>query len=375
MTDSTLPNPNSRSRYKEHPAAEPERARILLESIADEPDVLAGMRRRHVVSLRHFDAPLLKQLMRLAARYEVGELKGAHPMRCKVLSNLFLDRSQCPGRLAFNAAWLRLGGSLLDFEGTVEQMMSRRYAPDEIAEICNSYADAVVLRTGDSDTLYDMLPRFRIPVINAGDGANEHPTHAMADLYALSKWRPALLQDDPPADQRLTIAILGDPSRTRTIRSFLRMLACFPKAVERVVLLARLEHNFADGQREELESAGLRLETLKDYYSVATDMEIARQIFPSVDLLYIHQLQIGHVARMKVVESVALFKPEAMVLSPEMQIEEAAHLLNDSPHNGYFAQARGSVYVRMAVFASIFEGGEDANASAPEVGRGRPRSS
>jgi aspartate carbamoyltransferase catalytic subunit len=353
MTQSTLPGPDSGVISTEHPVAAPEHARILLDSIPDDPDTLARMQGRHVISSRDFDAPLLGQLMRLAARYELGELKGTHPMRCKVLSNLFLDRSHCTGRLSFNAAWLRLGGSLLDFESTVEQIMSRRYAPAEIAELCNSFADAAVLRTGDSETFREILPRLRVPVINAGDGMGEHPTHAMADLYALAKWRPALLQEDPPADQRLTIAIIGDPSRTRTIRSFLRMIALFPKAVERVVLMQKLEQGLAAGQREELERAGLRIETLQDLYPVATDMEIARSLIPSLDLLYVHQLYTPHVRRLQVVESIALFKPEAMVLSPEMQNEEAAHLLNDSPHNGYFAQARGSVYVRMAVFAAI----------------------
>jgi aspartate carbamoyltransferase catalytic subunit len=172
----------------------------------------------------------------------------------------------------------------------------------------------------------------------------------------LFKWRPILLRDDPPADQRLTIAIVGDPSRTRTIRSFLRMIACFPEAVQQVVLMQRLDQGFAAGQREELERAGLRIETLTELYPVATDMDVARKLIPAVDLMYVHQLQTVHVARMQVVESIALFKPEAMVLSPEMQNAEAAHLLNDSPHNGYFTQARGSVYVRMAVFASLFAG-------------------
>jgi aspartate carbamoyltransferase catalytic subunit len=356
MIDSTLPGPDSRVIRTEHPVAEPDRARVLLESIPDEPGTLARLRGRHVISSRHFDAPLLKQLMRLAARYELGELEDTHPMRCKVLSNLFLDRSHCTGRLAFNAAWLRLGGSLLDFESTVEQITSRRYAGEEIAELCNSFADVTVLRTADSESFYGMLPNFRGPVINAGDGTGEHPTHAMADLYTLFKWRPILLRDDPPADQRLTIAIVGDPSRTRTIRSFLRMIACFPEAVQRVVLMQRLDQGFAAGQREELERAGLRIETLTELYPVATDMDVARKLIPAVDLMYVHQLQTVHVARMQVVESIALFKPEAMVLSPEMQNAEAAHLLNDSPHNGYFTQARGSVYVRMAVFASLFAG-------------------
>jgi aspartate carbamoyltransferase catalytic subunit len=353
MNDSTLPGPDSRSARNEHPAADPGRAALVLRAIADDPAALARLRQRHVISSRDFDAPLVKQLMRLGARYELGELQDTHPMRGKVLSNLFLDRSQCPGRLAFNAAWLRLGGSLLDFEGTVEQIMSRRYAPDEIAELCNSYSDLTVLRTPDAETFNDMLPRLRVPVVNAGDGAGEHPTRAMADLYALFKWRPELLQDPPPEDQRLTVAIIGDPSRTRTIRSFLRMLALFPQAVKRIVVIQRLEHAFAPGQRQELEASGLRIETAIELLPMATDMEVLRELIPQVDLMYVHQPRPVHVPRMQVLEAIALFKPEAMVLSPEVQSEEAAHILNDSPHNGYFAQARGSVFVRMAVFAAI----------------------
>jgi len=353
MTATLLPGPDTGAISKEHPVADAERARILLNSIPKYPRVLARLRGRHVISSSHLDAPLLRQLMRLAARYELGELRGTHPMRCKVLSNLFLDRSQGTERLAFNAAWLRLGGSLLDFDSTVEHIMSLRHAPAEIAELCNSYADATVLRTAHPETFHEILPRLRVPVINAGDGQGENPTHAMADLYTLCKWRPALLQDNPPADQRLTIAIYGDPSRTRAIRSFLRMIAHFPAAVERVVLVQRLVQGFAEGQREELERAGLRIETVQELYPVATDMEVARSLIPSVDLMYVHQLYTPQVPRLQVVESIELFKPEAMVLSPGMQNEEAAHLLNDSPHNGYFAQARGSVYVRMAVFASI----------------------
>jgi aspartate carbamoyltransferase catalytic subunit len=353
MADPTLPGPDMRVARQEHPVAEPGRAAALLKSIPDDSAALARLRGRHVISSADFDAPLLRQVMRLAARYEVGELQGTHPMGSKVLSNLFMDRSQCPGRLAFNAAWLRLGGSLLDFEGTVEQIMGRRYAPEEIAELCSSYADVVVLRTGDSETFDDMLPRFRLPVINAGDGTRDYPAHGMADLYTLFKWRPALLAEDPPADQRLTVAIIGDPSRTRTIRSFLRMLAYFPKAVERVVIMQRLEHAFAAGQREELEAAGLRIQIIGDLLPTATDMELARKLIPEVDLMYVHPLQVVHVSRLRILESIALFKPEAMVLSPDMQNEEAAHLLNDSPHNGYFPQVRGSVFVRMAVFAAV----------------------
>jgi aspartate carbamoyltransferase catalytic subunit len=326
---------------------------MLLERIPDEPAILERLRGRHVLAMSDFDAPLLRQLMRLAARYELGEVAGTSALRCKVMSSLYLDLPYCNGRLSFNTACMRLGGSLLDLDGTATDILRRRYAPEEIAELCNSYSDVALVRAVDTESLQDMLPHFRVPVINAGTGAGEHPSHAMADLYTLCKWRPGLFCGKAPAEDRLTIGLVGDPSRTRTLRSFLRMLTRFPEAVERVVLASRLEHGFATGQREELKEAGIRVETLSELYPLATDMEIARELVPATDLFYVHQVQTTHVRRMQIVESMALFKPDAMILSPDMQSEEASHLLNSSPANGYFAQARGSVFVRMALLTAI----------------------
>jgi aspartate carbamoyltransferase catalytic subunit len=320
----------------------------------EEPEQLARLHRCHLTSILELDAPLVRQLLRLAARYEAGELTGTHPLRCRILSNLFLDRSYCTGRLAFNAAWLRLGGSMLPFDQNVEQILSRRYAPDEIVELCNNYSDLAVLRTGDAETFQEMLPRFRVPVINAGNGSEEHPSHALADLYLLAKWRPELLQEDPPESERLTIGIVGDPSRTRTLRSFLRLLAMFPRAVDRVVVLQRLDPGFSEGQREELEQSGLRIQTVRELYTlVTTDMEVARKQLPALDLVYAHNLQHVNVPRMKIVEADTLLRPHTMILNPELESEEVANRFNDSPHNGYFAQARGSVYVRMALYSAI----------------------
>ena len=94
MTDTILPGPNLQ-RGQEHVVAEPDRPRGLLQAIPDESSILGRLRGRHVLSASHFDAPLLRQLLRLAARYELGEIEGNPPLRCKVLSNLFLDHSQC----------------------------------------------------------------------------------------------------------------------------------------------------------------------------------------------------------------------------------------------------------------------------------------
>ncbi len=353
MSNFSLPGPSLRSDRQEHVVADPERPRLLLKSVPDEGDVLARLRNRHVVSARHFDPSLLVQLFRLAARYEAGELADSYPMRHKVLGNLFLDASPSSESAALNSAWLRLGGSLLSIDEPVEQLRKRHHATDEVAELGNNYADITVLRTPDPKSFQDILASFQVPVINAGDGANEHPVHALADLYTLFKWRPSLLLDEPPPDQRFRIAVIGDPYRTPTIRSFLLVLAHFPRAVERIVLLERLDPGFGPGQREELEQAGLRIETLKELLPVATDMEASRELFPEMDLIYVHQRPQVSLPRMKLIEAISHLQPEAIVLDADIQDDEVANQLNHSSHNGYFAQARGAVYLSMALLTAI----------------------
>jgi len=115
----------------------------------------------------------------------------------------------------------------------------------------------------------------------------------------------------------------------------------------------RLASGFAPGQREGLEQAGLRIDTLDALFPATTDVAVAWQLIPAIDVMYVDQVQPSHVSRMMVKETIGLLKPEAMVLSPELQNETAAQLLNDSPHNGYFAHLRGSVFTRMAVFATV----------------------
>ncbi len=89
------------------------------------------------------------QLLRQATRFESGEFVDRRPLSGKILSNIFLDLSRNHTRLSFNSAWVQLGGTLLNFERSIDELTSSRNAPDEIAELCNNYGDMAVLRTLD----------------------------------------------------------------------------------------------------------------------------------------------------------------------------------------------------------------------------------
>lgn len=356
MPLSPLPGPVARSSHQEHPVAHRRQAAALLERIPQDVATLAQLTGRHVLSLAPMSPELLGQVFRLAARFELGEVAMEHPMRGKILSNVFLDNSHNHTRLSFNSAWLRLGGSLLNFEKSIDEITGHRHAADELAELCSNYGDIAVLRTDEHHhhALEEMVETFRVPVINAGNGHDEHPTNAMTDLYTLFKWRPELLWDETAAaTPKMHIGVYGDASRTRTIRSLLLGLVTFRHAIERVVFFQRLDKMFEPGQREALESAGLTIQTVQELLPLDSKMHAYEKLLPEMDVMYVHNLHPSQYTRMELIQGIQYLKPECMVFNPHIQSQEFSDYLNDGPHNAYFAQARGSVFIRMALFSAI----------------------
>ncbi len=351
MSESKLRGPQDAVKTVEHPVADVANAARLAADIPEHPEVLARLHNRHVLSARDLDPELLLQVLRLAAHYESQARPDACPLAGRILTSIFIHGALSETRFSFASAWLRLGGSILDFEESPSRPTGDRYGPDELAELCSNYGDIAVLRTSDSESLEPMVDHFRVPVINAGNGDDEHPTNAMADLYTLLKWRPDLLAENP--EHPLTIAISGDPARTRTVRSFLMLLAKFPKMVKRVLVMDRLSQPFKPGQREALERAGLKVELGSEIMPNETIMGGYKKILPETDVIYVHHLVALRAPRMNFIEGIAFLRPDAMVLCPELPGQTFGDYLNQSQHNAYFAQARGATYLRMALFCSI----------------------
>jgi len=210
-----------------------------------------------------------------------------------------------------------------------------------------------VVRTLDAHWLEQAIERFQVPVINAGNGSQEHPTHALADLYTLLKWRPELAAAEVNPARRLQIGIFGHPSRMPTLRSFLYLLAKLPQMVERVVVFSRTEPALDPAERQVLADAGVQVQGSAELLPGATAMEGYRKLLPEMDLLYVHLAHADEFSRLDFLEALGYFKSDALALNPEILNQEFSDRLNDSPHNGYFALARGSVFVRMAVMAGI----------------------
>jgi aspartate carbamoyltransferase catalytic subunit len=303
-----------------------------------------------VISSRQFDRVQLVQLCRLAARFETQPSIISRPLTGKILISAFYEPSTRT-RLSFESAWHRLGGDIMSITDPASTGIAKGESLYDVGEMLNHYGDMVVLRDSNREAVYEMLEALRIPIVNAGNGLDEHPTQAMADIYAILKWQPELVSTEP--DCRVRIGIIGVPSRMRTVRSLLVFLALFTKGIDEVVIIADGKNGnqvFDPGQREELERVGLNI-------SVTADME---GVLPSLDVIYINAIAWtgdsyeSHGSKYTL-SADSNFKPGAIVLHPLARGAELDRSLDNTAHNWYFAQARGAVFVRMALLSAMLK--------------------
>lgn len=324
-----------------------ERPRALADSIPEDPGPLLALASGHVVSSRQFDRNTLTQLFRLSAQYESTPALMHLPLQGKILISAFYEPSTRT-RLSFESAWHRLGGDIMSITDPKSTGMAKGESIQDIAEMFNNYGDVIVLRNNEDRSVYDMLDALRIPIVNAGNGIDEHPTQAMADVYTIFKWRPELLDPELPRDKRIRIGIIGVPNRMRTVRSLLLLLARFPTAIEEVVIFTDQDTPFDEGQAEELNQAGL---------SVRVSNQLEPEL-PELDVVYINAIawvgdsfeQMG--AELKL-STASPLKKDSIILHPLARGKELDTDLDPTPHNWYFAQARGAVFVRMALLTCM----------------------
>ncbi|MDX5332528.1 MAG: aspartate carbamoyltransferase, partial [Gammaproteobacteria bacterium] len=168
------------------------------------------------------------------------------------------------------------------------------------------------------------------------------------DMYTIFKWRPELSQDEVAPEHRARIGIIGVPARMRTVRSLLIFLSTFAQAFEEVVVIGDTDEMFLEGQREALEAKGLNIRTARSLDG----------LLPDFDVVYINSIAWVGDSFERLGENLRLdrnspLKKGAIIMHPLARGDELSTDLDDTPHNWYFAQARGAVFVRMALLTSI----------------------
>lgn len=322
--------------------------KALLKFIEEDGDILKELASKHIVSSDQFNRDVILQLFRLAAKYESNPERFSTPLQGKLLISAFYEPSTRT-RLSFESAWHRLGGDIMSITDRTTTGIAKGESLQDVAEMFNNYGDCVVLRDNDKNSVHQMMQTLRIPIINAGNGIDEHPTQALADLYTIFKWRPSLL-NIKMRSQKIRIGIIGVPNKMRTVRSLLKLFAHFSDFIEELTIIHSEESKniFDQKQKEQLEDVGLRVKTTHKL----------NECLPELDIVYINAIAWMGDGAEKFGQDIKLnkespLKKDAIILHPLARGDELSTDLDDKPHNWYFAQARGAVFLRMALLTCM----------------------
>lgn len=342
---STVVNTVNRKRPEVYGSAHP---KALLRSIMEEGEHLLPLENQHILSADQFDQQTLLQLFRLAAKYESNPERFRTPLQGKILISAFYEPSTRT-RLSFESAWHRLGGDIMSITDRSTTGIAKGESLADVGEMFNNYADCVVLRDTRAESLIEMKNSLRIPIINAGNGVAEHPTQAMADIYTILKWRPELIRKDVEAHKKIKVGIIGVPHKMRTVHSLLRIFSVFPYAFSEVCIFSNEPPDEDEALLKEMRARGLNVHFADRGFE---------ELIPELDVIYINAIAWVGDSFETYGETFKLdkdtpFKKDAIILHPLARGEELSPDLDNTEHNWYFSQARGAVFVRMALLTCL----------------------
>lgn len=244
-------------------------------------------------------------------------------------------------RLSFEAAMTRLGGSVISAEyAAATSSAAKGESIEDTARVVASYADLLVIRHPEAGSVARAAAVVDVPVINAGDGANEHPTQALIDLYTI--WREHRRIDG------LTIALVGDLRYGRAARSLALLLR--QTLGTTLYLIAPPVTRMDPGLIQRLRESGLRVVETDDLLAIAPRLDvlyqtrIQRERFSDPDAYA--QACGRYVVDRALMERLA---PSAIVLHPLPRVGEIDPAVDGDRRAAYFRQARNGLTLRMAL--------------------------
>ncbi|WP_436924342.1 aspartate carbamoyltransferase [Halosimplex amylolyticum] len=302
------------------------------------------MRHDHIISAKQLSRADIEEVLDRAAEVAADPEAFADRHENALLGLLFFEPSTRT-KMSFTAAVKRLGGDVVDM-GTVESSSVKKgESLADTVRVVEGYADALVLRHPSEGSAQMASEFVDVPLINAGDGAGQHPTQTLLDLYTI---REAAGFDD------LTIGIMGDLKYGRTVHSLAHALTTV-EADQHFISPESLK--LPRSVRYDLHEEGA---TIREH----TELE---PVLPELDVLYVTRIQAERFPDESEYRAVAgeyqidaetleAARDDLTVMHPLPRVDEIAHDIDGTDHAHYFQQAHNGVPVRMALLDLVLEG-------------------
>lgn len=298
------------------------------------------MSKRSLISITDLTKEEILRIAELAAYFE------EHPyeplLQGRVIASLFFEPSTRT-RLSFESAMNRLGARVIGFSDATNTSVSKGETFHDTIQVISNYCDMIVMRHS-----LEGAPRYasefsKVPIVNAGDGANQHPSQTLLDIYSIKKTQGRL--------DNINIMMVGDLKYGRTVHSLLQALSHF-------------NPTFTFVSPEELQMPReytMFLDQLGISYTVKREIDEA---INEADIVYMTRVQKErfsdpmeyermknvYVLKNSMLENV---KPTMKILHPLPRVGEIEQEVDANPHAYYFNQTENGVYTRMAIISYL----------------------
>ena len=300
---------------------------------------------KNIISIKDFEREDIDYIIDEAAKLEnIAKSKEvSEELKGKILGLMFFEPSTRT-RMSFETAMKRLGGEGIGFENSGSSSVSKGESIADTAKMFEGYCDALVIRHELEGVSKFISGIVDVPVINAGDGAGQHPTQTLLDLYTIKKEIGKI--DD------LKIALIGDLKYGRTVHSLSNALCLYDNV--KIYLVSPPELKMPDEVLIDLNKTNI----------VYEETDSIENIIDDVDVLYITRIQkerfvdVDDYLKIKgayIINKKMLEGKDVIVMHPLPRIDEIDTDVDDTKYNKYFKQAANAVPVRMAILKTLIK--------------------
>lgn len=290
-----------------------------------------------LISVNDLDREKIEMILSLAQQFKTQGCP-YDLLKEKVIATCFFEPSTRT-HLSFESAIANLGGRNIGFTDTKNISMKKGESFSDSIKVISQYVDAIVLRHPKEGAARLAAEISDVPVINAGDGGNQHPTQALLDLFSIHETQGKI--------DGLKIAMAGDLKYGRTTHSLAQILKFFKT---RLFFVSLETLTMPDDICDQLKKAGIP-------FSLHQKLN---EVIPVADILYMTRLQkerfptgMEFTNYCLTADNLSAAKENLKVLHPLPRVEEIAMDVDKSPHAYYFEQARNGLYIRQAVLALL----------------------
>ncbi|RUO27952.1 aspartate carbamoyltransferase [Aliidiomarina sedimenti] len=306
----------------------------------------------NILSVKQFDAEAIQQVFSIADQMQpyAHRRKRTKVLDGAILGNLFFEPSTRT-RVSFGTAFNLLGGEVRETTGMESSAIAKGESLYDTARVLSSYSDIIAMRHPKAGSVAEFADGSRVPVINGGDGANEHPTQALLDLYTIQK---ELLHNQLTVDG-MHICMVGDLKYGRTVHSLSKLLSMYKNV--RFTLISPRELSMPDDILSILDSAGHRV-TVTEKIEGSLDADIVYQTRIQQERFANLQDADQYRGKFRLNHEIYTrhYKPNTVIMHPlprdsRAEANELDNDLNQNPNLAIFRQADNGVLIRMALFA------------------------